>query len=386
MLTPSRLALLVASLGFISAPAVLAHDAATGKDDAPTATATASASDDADAGGKGGVWDSILDLDLRLSSLEDTKVRMRFGGWFDFLYRVSDQSGSKEYFDLHHIYLIGDARLNDWFRAFFEVEYEHLPKFEGGTSGSGEMMIERGYIEGAYSEALILRLGKFNTPLGIRTPAHWQVLTPVLQKPIFEDNGYVPAKSVGVQLLGSYQVPMSTPLDLRYSAYVSNGGEASGTNKPSDTIGGFGGDLQVRLAERYMVGFSLYRQQNAAFSRRREITSLIYGELDLPVVNVLLRGEWELQHRDEGYRNVRSWYLLGRYTVHGLETVSVTYRLDMGDDERRNQGGMHTVHNVNLRWQPFTFLQLAAEVNLHDFRGSATEDYNAASLWVGVTF
>lgn len=326
----------------------------------------------------------------------DSAPGLRMSGWLDVVYKNNTKEGSHPFVDVHHIYLIADAQLNDVWRAFVEMEYEHAPKLEGPkfdaeaqkvSGGAGEMKLERGYVEGNFMRELAVRAGKFNTPMGLRVPSHWIILAPILAKPIHEDNKYVPVKSVGLNAFG--WLPLGSQ-ELGYNVFVSNGTEIFGTNKPKDDLTGFGGDLNLRFQEQFLIGGSYYQQKNLSHSNRLERSALGYVEMDWAAANLLLRSEVFWQWRGaspEGRSSVSSAYALFRYRLHAFEPLSFAYRYDRGKDEKRGAGRLHQVHSFNLSLQPEPFIKLSAEVDVHRFRDSASSPhYNEFTLWAGVAF
>ena len=331
----------------------------------------------------------VSSVSEELSEIKGLIGRTRVGGWVDFVYKDSDQKDFNQFFDLHHFYLYFDNRLNDYWQAFLEVEYEHIPDLKKSGS-SGGLKLERGYIQYTYSDYAKVRLGKFNTPLGIWTPAHWAILVDSVAKPIHDDNQYVPRKSVGIELSGNRLFPLETSLDplLTYSLYISNGPEISGTNSVSDNQLGAGVDANVRIGDRYLIGWSGNVQHNQApalsgKAGRREVSMMVYGEALLPY-GVLVRGEYFSQNRGKGDPSLDVIY--GKVKWSFREKWYLNYRWNRGEDEKEGMGGKESVNTFTLSYWPLLNVRMKGEVSTHSFENSLVEDYSAWMFWAGYIF
>lgn len=313
---------------------------------------------------------------LLLSSSLAQAGDLDFLGWADVQAQHDSRADQPDYIDVAHVYLLVNANVHDHWSLFTEVELEHLPHLEGEGS-MGELKMERAYLERS-APSWRLRAGKFNTPFGVRVPTHWLLLTPMLAKPIHEDNGYVPNKSVGVELHGHWSLGIS---ELSATAFGSNGVENVGTNKPEDGLSGLGGDLSLNVASSYRLGVSAYRQARPDLGHV-ERSGVAYAELFLPA-NLLLRGEFT-RHWQGSDAALSTWYVLGTYSVHRFDRLTVGYRFAQGADQRRAEGELHSIHSANLSLQVVDPVRLVLEQSLHHLEGQP--DYQSTTLWVGVSF
>ncbi|RMG58335.1 MAG: hypothetical protein D6713_07970 [Deltaproteobacteria bacterium] len=317
------------------------------------------------------------------SILSETRV----GGWIDLLYHDSDRKGEERGFDLHHVYLFVDSQVNERWRVFAEVEFEHAPHLEDGES-KGELKLERGYAEHFRSDLLKFRFGKFNTPFGIWTPTHWAVYVDTVRKPIHEDNKYVPPKSVGVEAFGAWFPRLfSLPLQVEWALFLSNGGEYEGTDNREDGKLGGGFDVRARVADDYLLGLSGYGRNEETPSDgtagRNERSLMLYGEASLPW-SFLVRAEALLQDRSRGDRSLDAWYGKVRWDFRDDAYVNVRY--ESGDDEKRAGGGRHRVTTLTLGYWVAPEVRLKGEVSFHDFKDPGKEDYSEWVAWLGVIF
>jgi hypothetical protein len=324
----------------------------------------------------------------RIDAIERHIGRTRIGGWVDFLYKDTDKQDSKQFFDLHHFYLYFDNELTENWRAFAELEFEHVPELEGG-GGSGELKLERGYIQYTYNDHAKSRLGKFNTPLGIWTPTHWAIYVDTVTKPIHEDNKYVPVKQVGIEFFGSVFPLIGDRIHglINYAAYFSNGSEVSGTNKPEDDDLGGGVDINATFNDRYLIGISAYTQHNPSprlgTPGRREDSLMLYGEAELPY-NILLRSEYFIQDRTKGDPDIDVIYAKIKWGF--IDNWYVNYRWNQGDDDKNGNGREQTMNVFTLSYWPLPEVRIRSEFSIHDFKDPGKEDFNEWIAWIGYIF
>jgi len=93
-----------------------------------------------------GKWCSILMVLLFLTSISGA-YQLSVNGWLDTRAFASTKENDKNMgFDAHHLYLILDGRIDDHWRAFGEIEFEHSPKISS-SSQKGTIKLERLYTE-----------------------------------------------------------------------------------------------------------------------------------------------------------------------------------------------------------------------------------------------
>ena len=305
-------------------------------------------------------------------------------GWLDTIFKYdTKQHGKTPYIDVAHIYLIFDGKLDETWSMFFETEWEHLPEHDG-DAGKGYINVDRAYLEGNFSQVAKMRFGKFRNPFGLRIPEHWLVLAPVLEKPIHESAGYVPGEIVGLESVGSFVFGRAGRYELSYSAYWTNGVETDGTGSPEDGLYGWGGDLNLRLYDDYLVGASYYHQKNPGIEDRNEDSFIGYADAELPA-NFKLRAELFRQQRNKGFDPATTWNAMIQYRFHNHETWAISYRHDQGDDDSAG-GNMHFIHAANLAWRVTPAVRFVLAGSAHRFDAEAAENYEKAIFWAGATF
>lgn len=330
---------------------------------------------------KGGLVDEVVYGAVDEHEKNAHASKLKVGGWGDFLYQDRDAKGYEKVLDPHHLYLFFDAKMDAQWRLYGEVEVEHSPSTE---AGKGEIRLERLYIEHNYSQLLNGRVGKFNTPLGIWTPAHWAVSVPSIQKPIHEDNAYVPVKQVGGELFGEARLSDDAVWNpnMSYHAWVSAGDQVFGTDSTNNDNVGTGIDVDFTLHDMVKVGTTLYSQRNGASSDRKENTIAPYAELYLPY-GVTLTGEYLSQTR-EGTTDIETWYTSAKWQFH--PQAYAYYRLDKGEDVKRGSGDDHTSNIFTLGYSPKPYVKTKLEYSNHNFENSSKEDYNQFGAFIGLIF
>jgi len=308
--------------------------------------------------------------------------KLKVFGWADVLFQDRDSTNYKPVLNPQHLYLLFDAQLDDNWRMLSELEFEHLPIVDNGT-GKGEIIVDRLYIEYNHSDLLNSRVGKISTPLGIWTPAHWAISVPSIQKPIHEDNAYVPRKQVGLESFGRWNSATSVVSDVKYAVWVSTGNDLFGTNNPTDDKFALGTDISGRFSEHLKLGLSTYTQHNSSKGGRREDTVHPYLELYL-IDSITVTGEYQHQKRFDSSGDINTWYLSTKWQF--TQKAYIYYRRDDGDDERRAAGTKTKRNIITLGYWPRPYVRTKLEFSTHDFEDPTIVDFNQWGAWIGVNF
>ncbi|MCP4039658.1 MAG: hypothetical protein GY733_22130 [bacterium] len=323
-------------------------------------------------------------LDHRTSRLERLVGDTRLGGWIDFRYGDSTKRGSDPQLDAHHFYLYLDSRLDKQWSSFAELEFEHAPHFDGGD-GQGEIKLERLYIQYRNDAHLKVQLGKFNTPFGYWTPVHWAILQDTIQKPIHEDNAYVPRKQVGFRFFGdAFEGTLAEmPMHVDYSAWLSSGTELFGTDEPEDGSLGIGADLRLRLDDAWLFGASTYRQKNPRFDDRQEQSFMLYADVEISR-EFVLRGELFHQQRGGGYSSRTAGYAKLRWDF--ADRMYANLRVGLGDDDKRGNGDSHQETVLTLGYSPIPNVRMKLEWAYNRFDAPTAEDFHGWGFYTGFFF
>jgi len=321
------------------------------------------------------------EAELRLARLEQLAGKIKIGGWLDFEYFDSGESGQNDFFNVHHVYLNFDVKVSDHWLAYVEIEYENIPEIGGDEDDDGRILLDRGYIEYRYHAGARLQLGKFNTPAGIWKPEHWAITTDTIQEPIMEDNQYIPSKSVGVQFLGSH---FSSLGEFNYAALISNGSEISNTAEPVDDIHGRGLDLRFTFQDRFMVGTSYHAFEDYRGGRESTLNgAMAYASLGIIKDVLELRGEYLHVGRSD-FPDLETYYDKLKWQIN--HSLYLNLRYDRGDDERRAQGESHTAHGFTVGIWPHRHVRMKFELVDQNFEAAIREDYLQWTAWIGLVF
>jgi hypothetical protein len=316
----------------------------------------------------------------------DESVATRVGGWIDASYRDSDVRGSSLSFDHVNAYL--DTR-HRAFQLFVEAEYENETKHTGYEE-EREFELEQAYLRYARSDLLSLRVGRFNTPFGYWIPIHWSILMDTIEEPLFVGREWLPEQQLGAEAAGRWFPGELAGLhaELDWSLYAGGGSDdldQDGVRGPA-----FGGDLRLRLDERWLLGTSLYRQRNRELDDRTEHTAGLYGEARLHE-RLVLRTEYLHQHREE---TGAAWWEEDADAVYGnvrwdfLRRAYLNYRYSRGDDDDEDalDTSRVSIHTVTLGVQPHASVRVKLEWSGHDFADRDREDFDFWGLSVGYLF
>jgi hypothetical protein len=314
----------------------------------------------------------------------------RIGGWFDASYEDNDLSDSTRSINLNHFNVFLDTRYRDTWQVFFEGEYEYESDLVEYLE-EREWEVEQAYVRYRRSDALRLRVGRFNTPFGIWTPIHWSILMDTIRAPLHEGLRITPEQQNGFELAGHWlpENLIGGRLELRYSLFAGYGSNGE-LLKSTDSSGWSGGaDFRVLVREDRFLGASYYQQQrDLEPSDRSERNFVLYGQVALPA-NLLLRAEYVKQLRDRHARpnyprDIDITYVKLRW--HFDPRAYLNYRFNWGDDDTGPTNTVRRIHTWTLGIQPRPWLKLKFEYADHDFRDDVREDFSYWGASIGATF
>jgi hypothetical protein len=314
----------------------------------------------------------------------------RIGGWLDASYEDSDEQPSAGGFN--HINLFTDTRWRD-VQVFVEGEYERETDL-AGYEEEHQVELEQGYLRWQPTEAFGVRAGRFNTPFGWWVPIHWSILMDSFTPPLYVGKEVVPEQQIGLELAGrlfSHRW-LGVENELGWSLFAGWGEEGFDQDRTEGLS--FGGDLHVRIAERYQLGVSGYQQKNRELDDRYERTGVLYGEARLPCA-LTLRSEWVVSDRsrveEAGVitalsREADSVYASLRWDAHRF--VYLAYRFGHGedDDEELFTTDERTVHTFTLGVLPHPDVRVKLEYNHNELSGGARSDFDHWVVSVGYLF
>jgi len=314
----------------------------------------------------------------------DDVVVTRIGGWVEASYEDNDREPAAG--GLNHVNGFADTRWES-LQFFVEAEYERELDLSGYEDET-HFELEQGYVRWQPSDAFSVRAGRFNTPFGWWVPIHWSILMDTITPPLAVGKEMVPEQQIGLELSGSRFPGELLGLESEVSWSLFGGYGAPGLDQ--DRVDGYagGGDLHLRLAERYELGLSGYRQRNRELGDRTELSGVLYGEARLPC-SVTLRSEWVVQHRDRFAalsRNADALYASVRWDPHRLFYVGYRFGRGEDDDEDALQTDERTVHTFTLGFVPRSDVRVKLEYNVNRFTDAVRSDFDHWAVSVGYLF
>jgi hypothetical protein len=311
-------------------------------------------------------------------------IATRVGGWFDSSYE--DNTEGPAVGRLNHANLFLDTRWQK-LQLFVEGEYEDETDL-AGFEAENQLELEQAYLRFQHSDALGLRLGRFNTPFGWWVPIHWSILMDTIEPPLYVGEEVVPEQQIGLELAGRTFPRALAGLDAELGYSLFGGYGASGLDQDRTDGVSFGADLRLRLVERFLLGVSGYRQQNRELDDRTEYSGVVYGEARLPWA-LTLRSEWVASRRDPVEnlsRNADSVYASLRWDAHRLFYLAYRFGYGEQDDEEALRTDERTLHTFTLGILPRPDVRVKLEYTANEFTGGGFSDFDYWAVSVGYLF
>jgi hypothetical protein len=307
----------------------------------------------------------------------------RVGGWLEASYEDNDEEPSAGGFN--HMNLFADTRWRS-LQAFVEGEYEHELDLSGYEK-EHHVELEQAFLRWQANDTLSLRAGRFNTPFGWWVPIHWSILMDSVTPPLYVGAEVVPEQQIGLELAGRHfpRDVVGPDSELGWSLFAGYGNR--GLDQPSHGISA-GGDLRLRFTQRFLLGGSAYRQENAEFENRTEYTGVLYGEAELPF-SLTLRSEYVFSHRDtvaELARNADSVYASLRWDAHRLLYLAYRYGYGDQDDDEALTTYQRDIHTLTLGILPRPDVRVKLEYNHNHLSGDAPPSFDHWAVSVGYLF
>lgn len=243
-------------------------------------------------------------------------------------------------FDQHHLNFIAIYTINDHYRVFSEIEYEHGP-FLGESESSGKIYMEKGYLEYKHSDALRVRIGKYPSPFGIYNERHDATPTFVTTKLPHSIYGkHVLATGAVGQWFAKFATGIQVVGDLyaygwetRYHFYISNGRGRDPGGADDNSNKGLGGRLVISppLAD-LRVGTSYYTDKHG-LANHTEQRSLGF-DVEFDRWNLHLESEVLINRSEKvdttgqptgDFRKALGYYVMAAYTFGDKVTPFVRY-------------------------------------------------------------
>ena len=327
--------------------------------------------------------------------------KLHIYGFFDFEFEGNnkDEAGKKWTFDQHHLNLLATYLIDERFRVTTEIEWEHGPMHSPSES-VGNIYLAKAFLEYKYSDALLVRGGKFMSPFGIynerhdATPTFLSTFLPRSvygkQELSFGGKGRLFAKhSTGLQILGNY---FFDGWGLKYQVYVSNGRGPMASERDNNANKGIGWRFVISLpVEDLHFGSSYYKDKNGD-ANNAEHTALGFDvEYDLSDLHV--EAEYLLATHENvdttgvpigTFSNLNGYYILGGYTLFDRLTPFIRYEFFDPDLDQKNDGESIIVAGLNYALSNSVYLK--GEVHFHRFQDKSVKKYEMFVSSVAVAF
>jgi hypothetical protein len=313
--------------------------------------------------------DALFSFDTRIGPIDYVSGRgLRLGrtglhiGGFSSL-EFDKQQGESGTLELDSLSFLVGWRPVEFFQAFTEVEIGKLLLYETGSDSvhsNPDAKFERLYADLTWDDALNLRVGKFQTPVGIwnlvpEEPFTWTANEPVLVETAFDEHQtggavfgttYPGSGTLSYWVYGQFMGPLD-PSQTPPPAQKSAGGRVSYGSSTGDwAIGSSFLASQVDGGWSYLGGLDGFWQ----------------------VGPVELQTEWAIVRGEPSQRNLWSIYTQGVYNLgyhsEWLRSLNVVGRYEYFDPLHGERGS--NIGNVGLAWLPARFLVLKAGYQFTD--------------------
>ncbi len=326
--------------------------------------------------------------------------RLTFYGFFDLELHATDQGGGAPWtFDQHHFNAVSIYRLDDHWRVFAEVEWEHGPRVEAADV-AGEVALERATLEYKSADAFQVKIGKFLPPFGLynlrhdATPTFLSTTLPGSvysehTNPLGQRQRLFAKFGTGVQALGTM---FTRRWELDYFAYLINGRGPEPGEQDNNPNKGVGGRFAIRPpGNALQVGASYYADRNgdAADTRQRSFAfdvTLKYDQFLLEAEALVPR----LERVDAGgvpdgtFRSGRAYYAQASRAVLERWTPFVRYEFYDPDAAAPSDGERDLVAGMNAAATGAVFFK--SEVHFRSFQAPGLATYRVWISSVAVAF
>lgn len=327
--------------------------------------------------------------------------KLTFYGFFDLEMEASNEPGGANWtFDQHHLNLVTIYQLDDRWRVFTEVEYEHGAALEEGKV-SGDIVLERAVLEYRLSDAFEVRMGKFLTPFGLYNERHDatpSLLATALPSSVYSgsrvnDLGgtqYLFAKfATGVQLRG---LLARNGWQGEYAVYISNGRGPAPGEQDNNSNKALGGRLLIRAPENdIQLGVSFYDERNGEVANTRQQSLGL--DATVRYLGVLVESEALIPRLEKvnlagapngTYRTARGYYVQISRPLTGVVTPFA--RFDVFDNDISAYGDRETEVVAGLNVAATRSVFFKNEIHFKNFQDPARKSHQVYLGSVAVAF
>jgi len=340
----------------------------------------------------------IASFTTAFTSVSAHESKIRVYGFFDLEAEVSnkDAAGRIWTFDQHHLNIIAIYQIDQRMRVFSEVEYEHgiSHKLDNMT---GQIYVAKSFFEYKFSDALLVRAGKFMTPFGIYNERHDATPTfifTVLPQSFYGEHtmstgakSRIFAKSAtGLQFRGVWN---SANWETGYQFYVTNGRGENPDERDDNPNKGVGARLTVAQSNQgVLLGASFYSDRNGLDGNARQTSYALDAQFDHSALHVeselilsRLEGSDSSGAPNETFRNHLGTYVQAWYSIKEVFSPFARYEIT---DHDRSISNTFTVLGLNYSISPVAVLK--AEVHFNRFKNSGEQNHELFVTSVAVAF
>lgn len=336
----------------------------------------------------------LLTISISVNAFDHERVTVY--GYFDTEVEVSNTDDKRSIwtFDQHHLNVIAIYKIDNRFRVFSEIEWEHGPS-HSGDSTTGKIYLAKSFLEYKHSDAFRVRIGKFLTPFGIYNERHDATPTMLftnLPRALYGEFYHSAERpfakfSTGLHLLGTSFID---DWEARYNLYVSNGRGPNPSEKDNNANKAVGGRLVITPPSGTLhAGLSYYRDKNGMFYDSRQ--SSLGFDLEADVGSLYLNAElilMSVEHLEEAtepreVHHPKGYYFLAGHTFYDRVTPWAAYNWI---NEDRLPDDHVEVRSVGLNYSLTDKVYLKAEVHSNRFKSRPTEDHELFIASIAAAF
>lgn len=321
-------------------------------------------------------------------------------GYFDLEVEANNRDRAGKYwtFDQHHLNVINIFHLDQHFRLFTEMEWEHGISHESGGKGSGKIYLSQSWLEFKKTNAFRIQMGKILVPFGLRgltydaTPTYLSTFLPssvygTHSNSVGQKSRLFAKWLTGIQFTG---ILRTGEWGVEYFGYLTNGRGSKPSESDDNPNKGIGGRLIVDLPiGDIMTGVSCYSDIDGTSHNTRQ-TSLgvdaefsIYG-FKFDVEGVYVKGQKineTTKKPIDAYLKGFGWYLQASRTFRDRWTPFLRYDRYEPDFISRSCHDETMVAGINFSATPGVYFK--AEIHeIHEGRLSSPYQSFVASVAV----
>ncbi|MBI4538023.1 MAG: porin [Gemmatimonadetes bacterium] len=334
------------------------------------------------------------------SPLYAQQDRLSMYGYFDLEFEASNKDDRNTHtFDQHHFNVITVFQLDEKWRVFGEIEWEHGISLARGA-GAGQVALERAWVEYAHTDGFRVKLGKFLPPFGIYNLQHDATptfLSTFLPSSIYGTHPNTVGKTqrlyskfgTGVQVLGTL-FPGTWQGD--YFVYLTNGRGPDPDEKDNNQNKGIGGRFVLTAPDdRLRLGVSYYQDRNGDAQNTKQRS--LAGDVTVTLQEFAVEAEGLLPSVERvdargvpngDFRTGVGFYVQGSYrTPVGLTPFA---RYDFFDPDNDSSRDAEQDVVVGLNYRATDRVYLKSEVHALAFENPRQRNYEMFVASIAVAF